>query len=91
MTQPTSNLPVVKQCHIEGHAQFGSSATANGQGRWLIANPVNGGHWATDDDVSDWATLPSPSIEPLPSPEPTPASATKAEPEPAKIGNGNIK
>jgi hypothetical protein len=53
---PENNvLPKIKQCNVIGDWQFGCTATAAGPNRWLVANPVNGGHWATDDDVKDWA------------------------------------
>jgi hypothetical protein len=67
----TRTLPKVKQCNIIGDQQFGATATAAGPNRWLVANPDNGGHWATDDDVNDWdaATSPAPKDPPAPAPE----------------------
>jgi hypothetical protein len=59
----TPTPPKVKQCNIIGDWQFGATATAAGPNRWLVANPDNGGHWATDDDVHDWADLPQQSAK----------------------------
>lgn len=53
-----TELPQVKQCNTIGDWQLGATATAAGPNRWLVANPTNGGHWATDDDVKDWIELP---------------------------------
>lgn len=53
-----TTAPEVRQCRIEGHPQFGSSATAGaGQmaGRWLIADGGQGGHWADDAEVAGWS------------------------------------
>jgi hypothetical protein len=59
-------LPEVKQCNTIGDRQFGATATAAGPNRWMVANPTNGGHWATDADVADWdaATSPTPKQPP---------------------------
>lgn len=70
-TQGAAQLPQVKQCVTTGDWQYGATATAAGAGRWLVANPTNGGHWATDDDVADWAVFaPLKAVKPT---DPTPA------------------
>jgi hypothetical protein len=57
MTQPTPQLPEVRQCQDKDNFLFGASAVAAGPDRWGIMNPANGGHWGTDADVEGWKTL----------------------------------
>lgn len=49
------NLPEVKQCTDTDSHLFGAVAVKAGDNRWGVMHPSNGGHWATDVDVSDWA------------------------------------
>lgn len=49
-------LPEVKQCtDVESHLH-GAVAVEAGDNRWGVMHPTNGGHWATDAEVADWAT-----------------------------------
>ena len=56
-------IPAVRQNRNRDHWQFGCVAVAGTgaqQGRWLIGNPEHGGHWASDDEVSEddgWESL----------------------------------
>lgn len=65
-------LPVVKQCNIDGHPQLGAVAVQDPDNpeRWMIGHPKNGGHWATaSDGVDAWATLAAPEIPFGPAPQ----------------------
>jgi hypothetical protein len=62
--EPTS-APEARQNLIEGSSQFGSVAVRAGDDRWLVANPTNGGHWATDAQVKGWSpgTFATPAVD----------------------------
>ena len=53
-------LPKVKQCQEQESDQFGAVAVkcAIPGLDWAVMTPNNGGHYATDAEVSDWKTLP---------------------------------
>jgi hypothetical protein len=55
MTNPVP--PEVRQCHDSEHFLFGASAVFSSSNRWGVMHPVNGGHWATDEEVADWVVL----------------------------------
>ena len=46
--------PEVRQNTTEGSDQFGAVAVKAGDDRWLVANPLNGGHWTNDAEVAGW-------------------------------------
>ena len=46
--------PEVRQNLIDGSDQFGAVAVKAGDDRWLVANPLNGGHWTNDAEVANW-------------------------------------
>ena len=46
--------PEVRQNLIDGSDQFGAVAVKAGDDRWLVASPVNGGHWTNDAEVAGW-------------------------------------
>lgn len=48
------DAPEVRQNLSPDSDQFGSVAVNAGAGRWLVANPTNGGHWADDAEVDGW-------------------------------------
>ncbi len=49
------DLPDVKQCaNVESHL-FGAVAVKAAENRWGVMHPTNGGHWATETEVADWA------------------------------------
>lgn len=51
-------LPEVRQCQDSEHFLYGAAAVQNSDaGKWGVMHPVNGGHWATDDEVADWPVL----------------------------------
>ncbi len=51
------DLPAAKQCtDTESHA-FGAVAVQAGENRWGVMHPANGGHWATDAEVTGWHEL----------------------------------
>ena len=56
--EPTAapSLPEVRQCQDPEHWLYGASAV-QGAGTWGVMHPQNGGHWADDDEVADWAVL----------------------------------
>lgn len=49
--------PEVRQCQDTDHYLFGAAAVAAGDDRWGVMHPGNGGHWANDAEVADWAVL----------------------------------
>ena len=53
---PPFPLPEVRQCQDAENFLYGSVAV-KGDGEWGVMHPVNGGHWATDEQVSDWPVL----------------------------------
>jgi hypothetical protein len=55
MTSP-SPPPEVRQCQNAEHFLYGASAV-QGDDTWGVMHPINGGHWATDEDVADWTVL----------------------------------
>lgn len=50
--------PEVRRCLNEDDPQYGAVAVKGGDNRWGVMNPVNGGHWATDEEVKDWEPVP---------------------------------
>lgn len=49
--------PAARQCvDMEDHL-FGAVAVAGGENRWGVMHPDNGGHWADDAEVADWAEM----------------------------------
>jgi hypothetical protein len=68
---PKGPLPEVRQCQDVESSQYGSVAVKSGlqQFTWGVFNPVNGGHWETDDEtVGKWTVM-----EPATAPTPPPA------------------
>lgn len=49
--------PEVRQCLDDHDPQYGAVAVEAGDDRWGVMSPVNGGHWATDEEVKDWERL----------------------------------
>ncbi len=49
-------LPTVKQCTDTESHMFGAVAVQAEKDRWGVMHPANGGHWATDAEVADWAS-----------------------------------
>jgi hypothetical protein len=71
-------LPEVRQCQDTDNWQYGAVAVAAGANRWGVMTPVNGGHWADDDEVESWArVIKDPAWKP-------PAEAATETPEPEK-------
>jgi len=54
-SRTSKTAPEVRQCRDPKDPLFGSVAVRAGDDRWGVMNPVNGGHWASNADVEDWA------------------------------------
>jgi hypothetical protein len=52
-----ADTPEVRQNLDTESDQYGCAAVKAGRDRWLISNPVHGGHWGDDAEVKDWAVL----------------------------------
>lgn len=50
-------IPEVRQNLDPDSTTFGSVAVKAGDDRWLVASPVNGGHWTNDAEVAGWSVL----------------------------------
>jgi hypothetical protein len=55
-SEPTA-APEVRQCQDPEYHLFGAVAVSAGVNRWGVMHPLNGGHWADDEEVKNWKIL----------------------------------